>query len=113
MCGAVGVFAEEGVFEGVAVGNMTMWCAVEGIGILVRKASGYEEVELVGGVRRWVEEGSKIEWYVAEGSATRGDVGFLDKGDGAEAGTATGTQFGCCRIGCPWVAFIDSWGRRL
>ena len=113
MYGAGVVFAEELVFEGVAVCDVAMRSAVELVGVLTGEATRCEVVELVGGVWRGSVECPEVEWSVAKGGVRRGYVGFLSEGNSAEAGAATGTQFGCCRISCPWVAFIDSWGRRL
>ena len=113
MYGAGVVFAEELMFEGVAVCDVAVRGAVKLVGVLAGKAARREVVELVGGVGRRSAERPQVERGKAKSGVRRGYVGFLSKGNGAEAGTATGTQFGCCRIGCPWVVFIDSWGRRL
>ena len=102
-----------GVFEGVGVRDVAVWGAVELVGILAGESAGCEKVELVGSVWRGSAKGPKVERGVAKGGVRRGYVGFLSEGNGAETGAATGTQFGCCRIGCPWVAFMDSCGRRL
>jgi len=65
-------------------------------------------VELVGGPQGRAEERVEVKRSIAGGN-----IGFLSEGDGAEARSATGTQFGCCRTGRPWAAFIRSKGWRL
>jgi len=102
------VLAKDGVLECVDVGDVTFRCPVELVWVLMGEAVRCEDVEFVGGPRSGAEEGSEVKRGV-----TGGNVGLLSEGNGAEAWSSTGTQFDCCRSGCPRTAFISSAGRRL